>query len=324
MAPTATSSWVPGADGSEFPIQNLPMGIFSHAPSGRDPRIGVAIGDSVVDLRRLLAEGLLDGYEHAIVLGEATLNSFMARPRAEWRAVRTRLTALLAQGGDGALSTSTAAKDRCLVPRSEVRMHLPASIGDYTDFYSSREHATNVGIMFRGKDNALQPNWLHLPVGYHGRASSVVPSGTPVVRPCGQLQLDKTDPTKGTEHSPCRLLDFELEMGFFIGGPPNPLGTPVTIEEADDRIFGHVLWCALEWPTPASARAHAWRLHAGQAHRCRRPLHAPRSTPTLPSRVTVRAPAATTGRRATCRSLSTCRWGRLVPRTFALPSRHGW
>ena len=120
-------------------------------------------------------------------------------------------------------------------------MHLPAAIGDYTDFYSSREHATNVGIMFRGVDNALQPNWLHLPVGYHGRASSVVASGTPVVRPKGQLQLDKADPTKGTEHAACRLLDFELEMGFFVGGPPNELGTPVTMEEAEDRIFGYTL-----------------------------------------------------------------------------------
>jgi len=120
-------------------------------------------------------------------------------------------------------------------------MHLPAAIGDYTDFYSSREHATNVGIMFRGKDNALQPNWLHLPVGYHGRASSVVPSGTPVVRPAGQLQLDRTDPTKGTEHAPCKLLDFELEMGFFIGGPTNHLGTPLTMEGAHERIFGFVL-----------------------------------------------------------------------------------
>ena len=107
--------------------------------------------------------------------------------------------------------------------------------------YSSREHATNVGIMFRGKDNALQPNWLHLPVGYHGRASSVVTSGTPVVRPRGQLQLDKADPTKGTEHAACRLLDFELEMGFFVGGPPNPLGAPVTMADAADRIFGYVL-----------------------------------------------------------------------------------
>lgn len=236
------TSWVPGADDSEFPVQNLPFGIFSHAPSGRDPRIGVAIGDSVLDLKALLAEGLLDGCACAPAFDDATLNAFMARPRADWLDVRKRLAALLSRGGsDSALSSSKELQSRCLVPRSEVAMHLPCTIGDYTDFYSSREHATNVGTMFRGKDNALQPNWLHLPVGYHGRASSVVPSGTPVVRPKGQLQLDKTDPTKGTEHAPCRLLDFELEMGFFVGGPANALGSPLTMETAKERIFGFVL-----------------------------------------------------------------------------------
>ena len=223
---TYTSSWVPGADGSQFPIQNLPYGIFSHARSGRSARPGVAIGDAVLDLCELSNAGLLDGLGFAAesVFSEPTLNAFMARERADWRAVRARLASLLGAGGDGALQSNAGLQARCLVPRAEVAMHLPAAIGDYTDFYSSREHATNVGIMFRGKDNALQPNWLHLPVGYHGRASSVVVSGTPVVRPRGQLQLDKTDPTKGTEHAACRLLDFELEMGFFVGGPPNPLG----------------------------------------------------------------------------------------------------
>ena len=236
----STSSWVAGADGHvEFPIQNMPMGVFSHDPSGRGPRIGVAIGDMVVDLRSLLECGILDSYEHAAVFGETTLNSFMSRPRSEWTTVRTTLTALLSANADA--SVRAVVQDKCLVPRSEVRMHLPAAIGDYTDFYSSREHATNVGTMFRGKDNALQPNWLHLPVGYHGRASSVVPSGTPIVRPSGQLQLDKTDATKGSEHAPCRLMDFELEMGFFVGGPANALGTPVSIDEAADRIFGFVL-----------------------------------------------------------------------------------
>ena len=275
-----TSSWVPGADGSQFPIQNLPYGIFSHARSGRSARPGVAIGDAVLDLCELSNAGLLDGLGFAAesVFSEPTLNAFMARERADWRAVRARLGSLLGAGGDGALQSNAGLQARCLVPRAEVAMHLPAAIGDYTDFYSSREHATNVGIMFRGKDNALQPNWLHLPVGYHGRASSVVVSGTPVVRPRGQLQLDKTDPTKGTEHAACRLLDFELEMGFFVGGcarhsggaqfgaqlgaqfrrrairrapptrcpllprrPPNPLGAPLTMEQADERIFGFVL-----------------------------------------------------------------------------------
>merc|ERR1712142_1051889 len=114
-------------------------------------------------------------------------------------------------------------------------MVMPCKIGDYTDFYSSRYHATNVGIMFRGVENALQPNWLHLPVGYHGRASSVVVSGTPIRRPNGQLRPDLNKPPI---HGPCRLLDFELELGFFIGGKPNPMGEPINIKDAKDRIFG--------------------------------------------------------------------------------------
>jgi len=120
-------------------------------------------------------------------------------------------------------------------------MHLPARIGDYTDFYASREHATNVGIMFRGRDNALQPNWLHLPVGYHGRASSVVVSGTPFARPRGQLQVNRDNPAEGSTYGPCKLLDYELEMGIFLGGELPPMGRPVTVEEAEEHIFGYVL-----------------------------------------------------------------------------------
>ena len=128
-----------------------------------------------------------------------------------------------------------------MFPTESVRLHLPARVTEYTDFYSSREHATNVGIMFRGVDNALQPNWLHLPVGYHGRASSVVVSGTDVRRPCGQIQKDPTEPKNGSIFGACRSLDFELEVAAFLGGPANPLGTPVRIEEAEERIFGVVL-----------------------------------------------------------------------------------
>lgn len=127
---------------------------------------------------------------------------------------------------------------RSLVNQSDASMHLPAQIGDYTDFYSSIHHATNVGIMFRGKDNALMPNWKHIPVGYHGRASSVVVSGTDIRRPYGQtLPVDGADPVFG----PCRLLDFELEMAFFVGGPPTKLGDRVPIEEASKRVFGFVV-----------------------------------------------------------------------------------
>jgi fumarylacetoacetase len=119
-------------------------------------------------------------------------------------------------------------------------MHMPAQIGDYTDFYSSREHATNVGIMFRGKDNALQPNWLHLPVGYHGRSSSIVLSGTDIRRPNAQLQKNPTDPKEGSVFGPAKLMDFELEMAFFVG-PGNALGDPIPMEQANDNIFGVVL-----------------------------------------------------------------------------------
>lgn len=165
----------------------------------------------------------------------------MTLTRPFWRAVRNRLIDLLRTDGLGDLRDDSALKAEAIIPIEAVHVHLPANIGDYTDFYSSREHATNVGIMFRGVDNALQPNWLHLPVGYHGRASSVVVSGTDVTRPRGQLQADKDDPKKGSVFGACRLLDFELEMACFVGGPENPLGRPLSIAEAEDRIFGLVV-----------------------------------------------------------------------------------
>ena len=235
------ASWVASANGhGEFPIENLPWGIFSHGASDRGPRVGVAIGDSVLDVKMAAERGLLDGLGFAAerVLGGATLNAFMGLTRAEWRGARARVGALLAAGSGEKVEASV--RD-LLVARGEVRMHLPCAIGDYTDFYSSREHATNVGTMFRGAANALNPNWLRMPIGYHGRASSVVASGTPVTRPRGQLLIDKADPSKGSEHKPCRLLDFELEVGFFVGGPPNPLGAALSTDEARARIFGFVL-----------------------------------------------------------------------------------
>lgn len=236
-------SWVNVAADSHFPIQNLPFGIFSTITKPSWPRPGVAIGDYVLDLNCLHNAGLLNdlGFPSAI-LTEPTLNSFMGLERKHWRATRSRLQDLLgANSTDDRLRENETLKSKALVPMEYVVMHVPAQIGDYTDFYSSREHATNVGIMFRGKDNALQPNWLHLPVGYHGRASSVVVSGSDVVRPSGQLQADAADPSKGSTYGPCRLLDFELEMAFFVGGKANPLGRPLTIEEAEDRIFGVVV-----------------------------------------------------------------------------------
>ncbi|MES1912311.1 MAG: hypothetical protein MHM6MM_004609 [Cercozoa sp. M6MM] len=221
----------------EFPLENLPFGVFKRNGEG-ESHIGVAIGDQVLDMHACADEGLLAGLQNvsAEVFKSTTLNDFMAAGKAARVEVRALLQQLLAESSS--LASNVEQQAKVLLPMGEAVMQLPARIGDYTDFYSSRFHATNVGIMFRGKDNALQPNWLHLPVGYHGRASSVVVSGTPVRRPCGQLRPDpEAPPTYGA----CRLLDFEMEMAFFVGGPENEMGTPININEARDRIFGFVL-----------------------------------------------------------------------------------
>lgn len=230
-------SFIPVPPDSHFPIQNLPYGIFT--PHGNHtPRVGVAIGEWVLDLAVLEARGF---FEHTPINGRfpfsrPSLNSFMSLGRPAWQAVRTVLQTLL-QANDPTLRDNPELRQQALHAMNQVTMHLPAVIGDYTDFYSSREHATNVGIMFRGKENALMPNWLHLPVGYHGRSSSIVPSGTPIHRPQGQTNPnDEPNPTFGTS----RTLDFELEMGFFIG-PGNELGNPVPVHQAADHIFGMVL-----------------------------------------------------------------------------------
>lgn len=211
---------------SDFPIQNLPYGIFS-TQANPSPRVGTRLGDVVVDLSMLDDEGHFD--KKYGFFADATLNRFMSAGRDVWREIRQRLTRLLGQ-------EQASLKIEALIPIQDVQMHLPVSIGDYTDFYASREHATNVGIMFRGKENALMPNWLHLPVGYHGRASSVVLSGTDVTRPRGQVK-PKDAPV---EFAASRQLDFELEMGFFIGAG-NELGEPISIENAREHIFGMVL-----------------------------------------------------------------------------------
>jgi fumarylacetoacetase len=190
----------------------------------------------VVDLSELVRAGLLKG-EWAAALTGTTLNAFMGLDRRAWRAAREQLQDLFAES-TGTLRDDAALRASALIPAADARMVLPATIGDYTDFYSSREHATNVGIMLRGKDNALQPNWLHLPVGYHGRASSVVASGTPIRRPRGQLQKDDADPSQGSIFAACRTFDFELEVAAWLGGKENPLGEPIKIEHAEDRIFG--------------------------------------------------------------------------------------
>jgi fumarylacetoacetase len=210
---------------SDFPIQNLPYGIFS-TRANPNLRVGTRIGDWVVDLSILDEENLF-GKRYGL-FADSTLNRFMSAGREVWREVRQRLTGLLS-------SANSPIKKEALLPIQDVQMHLPVAIGDYTDFYASREHATNVGIMFRGRENALMPNWLHLPVGYHGRASSVVLSGADVLRPRGQVASNGV-----SEFIASRSLDFELEMGFFIGAG-NDLGEPISIENAREHIFGMAL-----------------------------------------------------------------------------------
>lgn len=175
--------------------------------------------------------------KHQSVLEQPTLNAFMALDRDAWKETRACLIDLL-DAQNPTLRDDAQLRQRALINMSECRMHLPATIGDYTDFYSSRNHATNVGIMFRGKDNALMPNWLHLPVGYHGRASSIVVSGTPIRRPKGQSQPDESKPPV---FGPCKAFDFELEMAFFVGGKGNELGEPIDVARAHENIFGMVL-----------------------------------------------------------------------------------
>lgn len=211
---------------SDFPIQNLPYGVFS-TNENPSPRIGTRLGDFVIDLAILDNENAF-GKRYGF-FADVSLNRFMAAGRDVWREIRQRLTRLVGE-------EQVSLKKEALIPIHKVQMHLPVEIGDYTDFYASREHATNVGIMFRGKENALMPNWLHLPVGYHGRASSVVISGTEVVRPRGQVKPKETP----LEFTASRQLDFELEMGFFVG-VGNDLGEPISIENAHEHIFGMVL-----------------------------------------------------------------------------------
>ncbi len=239
MDPTSDpslKSFVPVEEDSHFPIQNLPYGIFSPTPR-EDSRVGVRIGDQVLDLAVIQDCGLLDSANlPADILSYPVLNPFMELPKKQRRAVRLLVSGLLREG-EPTLRDDENLRRRALVPADSVTMHLPVAIRDYTDFYSSKEHATNVGIMFRGKDNALMPNWLHLPVGYHGRASSIGISGEDVVRPHGQtIAPDAKTPSFG----PSRLMDFELEMGFFVSSNSFQ-GDPIDVDQAAENIFGMVL-----------------------------------------------------------------------------------
>lgn len=231
------SSFVEVTPESHFPIQNLPYGVCRPVDGG-EIFICTAIGEYVVDLAELEQAGVFDGprLDGKRVFSERTLNKFMAMGRAAWLEARTTISNLLS-ADEPTLRDNESLKEQVLIPRHEVEMLLPVSIGDYTDFYSSEQHARNIGSMFRDPENALKPNWKHLPVGYHGRASSVVISGTDLHRPRGQvLSGDGETP----EFSESRLLDFELEVGF-LTGQGNSLGSPVPVKEAADHIFGLML-----------------------------------------------------------------------------------
>lgn len=225
----ALTTWVEVPSNSDFPVQNIPFGIAEI----NGQTVGVSrIGNTVINLSILFEAGCFEGILSQNVFAQKTLNDFLKLNKASWRAVRNRLSELFTQEMNADL------KAQCLSSIEEAKMLMPVKVGDYTDFYSSRQHAYNVGCMFRDPNNALLPNWLHIPVGYHGRASSIILSGTPIHRPKGQqLPVDAEAPVFG----PCRLLDFELEMAF-VTGEGKPLGDSISTAEAEDYIFGMVIF----------------------------------------------------------------------------------
>jgi fumarylacetoacetase len=245
----ARRSWVDAAHapGSDFPIQNLPFGTFRPVGGNAAPRLGVAIGDRILDLAHARDSGYLDGLRAEVVeaCGGTALNAVFALGRPALSALRARVSAMLTAG---APESVRARQDLALlVPMADVDLLVPAQVGDYTDFYASIDHATNVGSMFRPADPLL-PNYRHVPIGYHGRASSIVASGTPVRRPHGQtVAAPAGPPTFG----PSRRMDYELEVGAFIGAG-NALGSPVPLAEAEAHIAGLVLvndWSARDLQT---------------------------------------------------------------------------
>jgi fumarylacetoacetase len=254
------SSWVPDMDpASDFSLANIPFGIIS-TPDDPEPHAAVAIGSCALDLK-VLSAGIdlaqvfpgIDALALTDAFYQPTLNAFAAMGRAVHRQVRAGIQDLLSTTTThpSLLRDNASLRAKALIPQSKARMHLPMAIGDYTDFYAGYHHAYAVGVMFRGPDNALQPNYLHLPVGYHGRASSVVVSGTPVHRPVGQILLDPTAQPKQPVTAPSRKLDIELELGCFIARG-NEMGTAVPVGEADEHIFGYVLlndWSARDVQT---------------------------------------------------------------------------
>ncbi|KAH7319686.1 hypothetical protein B0I35DRAFT_352458 [Stachybotrys elegans] len=236
-------SWIPLDGDGDFSIQNLPYGVFSDA-ADPTPRCGVRIGDFVLDLKALsssaaVAESLSSLHSCAALFAQPYLNGFAAAGRTVHRNVRRDLQRILDAKTDlpQVLEKNEVLRQQALVPVAKVVMQLPVQIGDYTDFYAGYHHAYNVGVLFRGPENALQPNYTHLPVGYHGRSSSIMVSGGSIKRPWGQIL---PSPGAAPITSPSRKMDFELELGCIIGSP-NALGEPVDVNRAEEHIFGYVL-----------------------------------------------------------------------------------
>ena len=255
---TLMRSWIDSANSSEtpFPLNNLPYGVFSVGDG--DLRCGVAIGDRIIDVTGLEAAGILRADPEADVLDAPVWNDFMELGSSVWADFRARLQAMLAEGADEAIQESLTTYS---VPMSDATLHMPFRVAEYTDFYAGRHHATNVGTMFRGPENALPPNWMHIPIGYNGRASSIFVSGTDIRRPWGQLKGPNDDKPR---FAPSARFDIELEMGAVVG---TASAGPLTVAEAEANIFGYVLlndWSARDiqaweyqplWPFQAKATA---------------------------------------------------------------------
>jgi fumarylacetoacetase len=235
-------SWFPIPKNSHFSLANLPFGIISTTAKS-SPRPAVAVGDHCLDLEEFAASGGFSTLAlDASVFSKPTLNDFAALGRPVHRSVRKYLQDIFAENTShtDVLKNNKDLQEKAIIRRDQVKMHLPMHIGDYTDFYAGKNHAFNVGCLFRGPDNALQPNYTHLPVGYHGRASSVVVSGTPITRPNGQVLENPAATPKVPVFSPCKRLDIELELGAFLC-KGNEMGKNIPISEAADHIFGFVL-----------------------------------------------------------------------------------
>lgn len=229
-------SWISSPENSDFPIQNIPFGVFMTQEDMIT--IGTRIGDTAIDLSALHQLGYLNDLElPSDIFLQDTLNDFITLGRPTWRKVRNRIAELF-DATNQELQGNENHKEHILFPVDSVQMLMPVYTQDYTDFYSSKEHAMNVGIMFRGKDNALMPNWVHMPIGYHGRSSSIIVSGEDIHRPKGQTMPKDSDQTV---YGPCKALDIELEMAF-ITTDGKHLGESISTEEAEDYIFGMVIF----------------------------------------------------------------------------------